>query len=49
VAFGLALPATAMTTACDCGDELEFLTTVRSKIDKDYILGPRLLHNIGHR
>jgi hypothetical protein len=43
VEFGPALLAAGVTTARDCGGESEFLTTVRSKIDKDHALGPKLL------
>jgi imidazolonepropionase-like amidohydrolase len=43
VEFGPALLAAGVTTARDCGGEFEFLTTVRSKIDKDHALGPKLL------
>jgi imidazolonepropionase-like amidohydrolase len=43
VEFGPALLAAGVTTARDCGGEFEFLTTVRSKIDRDHALGPKLL------
>jgi imidazolonepropionase-like amidohydrolase len=43
VEFGPALLAAGVTTARDCGGELEFLTQVRKKIDEEYALGPRLL------
>jgi imidazolonepropionase-like amidohydrolase len=43
VEFGPALLAAGVTTARDCGGESEFLTTVRSKIEKDHALGPKLL------
>jgi imidazolonepropionase-like amidohydrolase len=43
VEFGPALLAAGVTTARDCGGETEFLTTVRSKIDRDHALGPKLL------
>ncbi len=43
VEFGPALLAAGVTTARDCGGEFEFLTTVRRKIDRDHVLGPRLL------
>ena len=43
VEFGPALLASGVTTARDCGGEFEFLTTLRSKIDKEHALGPKLL------
>ena len=43
VEFGPALLAAGVTTARDCVGEFEFLTTVRSKIDKEHALGPKLL------
>jgi len=43
VEFGPALLAAGVTTARDCGGEFEFLTTVRTKIDKDHALGPKLV------
>jgi imidazolonepropionase-like amidohydrolase len=43
VEFGPALLAAGVTTARDCGGEFEFLEGVRSKIDKDHALGPKLL------
>lgn len=43
VEFGPALLAAGVTTARDCGDESEFLTTVRRKIEEQRALGPRLL------
>ena len=43
VEFGPALLAAGVTTARDCGGELEFLTSVRRKIDKEHALGPKLL------
>jgi imidazolonepropionase-like amidohydrolase len=43
VEFGPALLAAGVTTARDCGGEYEFLTAVRSKIDKYHALGPKLL------
>jgi len=43
VEFGPALLAAGVTTARDCGGEFEFLTTVRSKIDRDHALGSKLL------
>ena len=43
VEFGPALLAAGVTTARDCGGELEFLTTVRDAIAKQHVLGPRLL------
>lgn len=43
VEFGPALLAAGITTARDCGGELEFLTTVRRKIDVEHSLGPKLL------
>ncbi|HWZ51270.1 MAG TPA: amidohydrolase family protein [Granulicella sp.] len=43
VEFGPALLAAGVTTARDCGGEFEFLTTLRSKIDTQHALGPKLL------
>ncbi|MDQ2924628.1 MAG: amidohydrolase family protein [Acidobacteriota bacterium] len=43
VEFGPALLSAGVTTARDCGGEFEFLTAVRSAIDKQNQLGPRLL------
>jgi imidazolonepropionase-like amidohydrolase len=43
VEFGPALLAAGVTTARDCGGELEFLTQVRKKIDNEHALGPKLL------
>ncbi len=43
VEFGPALLAAGVTTARDCGGEMEFLTQVRRAIDQDHQLGPRLL------
>jgi imidazolonepropionase-like amidohydrolase len=43
VEFGPALLAAGVTTVRDCGGEFEFLTTLRSKIDKEHALGPKLL------
>jgi imidazolonepropionase-like amidohydrolase len=43
VEFGPALLAAGVTTARDCGGEYEFLTAVRSKIDRNHALGPKLL------
>jgi imidazolonepropionase-like amidohydrolase len=43
VEFGPALLAAGVTTARDCGGESEFLTTLRSKLDRDHALGPKLL------
>ena len=43
VEFGPALLAAGITTARDCGGELEFLMEVRKKIDKEHELGPKLL------
>jgi imidazolonepropionase-like amidohydrolase len=43
VEFGPALLAAGVTTTRDCGGEFEFLTTLRSKIDKEHALGPKLL------
>ena len=43
VEFGPALLAAGVTTARDCGGELELLTSVRRKIDKEHALGPKLL------
>ena len=43
VEFGPALLAAGITTVRDCGGELEFLTTLRKKIDEDHALGPKLL------
>jgi imidazolonepropionase-like amidohydrolase len=43
VEFGPALLSAGITTARDCGGELEFLLSVRQAIDKERQLGPRLL------
>ena len=43
VEFGPALLAAGVTTARDCGGELEFLTTVRREIETKHALGPRLV------
>ena len=43
VEFGPALLAAGVTTARDCGGEMEFLTSVRREIDQAHDLGPRLL------
>ena len=43
VEFGPALLAAGVTTARDCGGEMEFLTAVRRDIDQMHMLGPRLL------
>ena len=43
VEFGPALLARGVTTARDCGGELEFLMTVRRAIDKAHALGPHLV------
>jgi imidazolonepropionase-like amidohydrolase len=43
VEFGPAFLAAGITTARDCGGELEFLTTLRDRIEKNHSLGPRLL------
>ncbi|QHN05086.1 amidohydrolase family protein [Granulicella sp. WH15] len=43
VEFGPALLAAGVTTARDCGGEVEFLTAVRREIDQKHALGPRLL------
>jgi imidazolonepropionase-like amidohydrolase len=43
VEFGPALLAAGVTTTRDCGGESDFLTTLRSKIDRDHALGPKLL------
>ena len=43
VEFGPALLAAGVTTARDCGGELNFLITVRDAIEKEHRLGPRLL------
>jgi imidazolonepropionase-like amidohydrolase len=43
VEFGPALLAAGVTTARDCGGEYEFLTAVRSKINREHALGPKLL------
>jgi imidazolonepropionase-like amidohydrolase len=43
VEFGPGLLAAGVTTARDCGGESDFLTTLRSKIDRDHALGPKLL------
>jgi imidazolonepropionase-like amidohydrolase len=43
VEFGPALLAAGVTTARDCGGELDFLLTIRDAIQKQHVLGPRLL------
>ncbi len=43
VEFGPALLSAGITTARDCGGELEFLTAVRTKLNTDHGLGPHLL------
>jgi imidazolonepropionase-like amidohydrolase len=43
VEFGPALLAAGITTARDCGGELQFLTTIRDELEKHHGLGPRLL------
>jgi imidazolonepropionase-like amidohydrolase len=43
VEFGPALLAAGVTTARDCGGELDFLITIRDAIAKQHVLGPRLL------
>ncbi len=43
VEFGPALLAAGITTARDCGGELEFLTAVRAKLNHEQGLGPHLL------
>ncbi len=43
IEFGPALLAAGVTTARDCGGELEFLTTVRKALNTEHSLGPRLL------
>jgi imidazolonepropionase-like amidohydrolase len=43
VEFGPALLAAGVTTARDCGGELDFLLTIRDAIQKQHMLGPRLL------
>jgi imidazolonepropionase-like amidohydrolase len=43
VEFGPALLAAGVTTARDCGGELDFLLTIRNAIASDHVLGPRLL------
>jgi imidazolonepropionase-like amidohydrolase len=43
VEFGPALLARGITTARDCGGELDFLITIRDAIDQKHALGPRLL------
>jgi imidazolonepropionase-like amidohydrolase len=43
VEFGPALLAAGVTTARDCGGEIDFLVTIRDAITKQHVLGPRLL------
>jgi imidazolonepropionase-like amidohydrolase len=43
VEFGPALLARGITTARDCGGELDFLITIRNAIERQHVLGPRLL------
>ena len=43
VEFGPALLAAGVTTARDCGGEFEFLVAVRRAIEKQHLLGPRLV------
>src|SRR5947209_7572192 len=43
VEFGPAMLAAGITTARDCGGELQFLTAIRDEIDQHHGLGPRLL------
>ena len=43
VEFGPALLAAGVTTARDCGGELDFLVTIRDAIARQHVLGPRLL------
>ncbi len=43
VEFGPALLAAGITTARDCGGELDFLLTLRDAIAQKHALGPRLL------
>ena len=43
VEFGPALLARGITTARDCGGELDFLITIRNAIARQHVLGPRLL------
>jgi imidazolonepropionase-like amidohydrolase len=43
VEFGPALLAAGVTTTRDCGGELGFLLAVRDAIQKQHVLGPRLL------
>jgi len=43
VEFGPALLSAGITTVRDCGGELEFLTTLRNRIDEGHALGPKLL------
>ncbi|MGI4829601.1 MAG: amidohydrolase family protein [Janthinobacterium lividum] len=43
VEFGPALLSAGITTARDCGGELQFLLAVRRAIDKQHQLGPHLL------
>ncbi len=43
VEFGPALLARGVTTARDCGGELEFLVSVRRAIDREHLLGPHLV------
>lgn len=43
IEFGPAMLAAGITTARDCGGELQFLTAIRDEIDQHHGLGPRLL------
>jgi imidazolonepropionase-like amidohydrolase len=43
IEFGPALLAAGVTTARDCGGEMDFLITLRNAIQQDHALGPRLL------
>ena len=43
VEFGPALLAAGVTTARDCGGEFEFLTALRRAIERQHMLGPRLV------
>ena len=43
VEFGPALLAAGVTTTRDCGGELDFLITMRDAIQREHVLGPRLL------
>ncbi len=43
VEFGPALLSAGVTTARDCGGELDFLITIRDAIARRHVLGPRLL------